>query len=273
MFFTGREPNDPAGSLQTETAIVNGTGSQIGGLNRWGDYSALTVDPVDDCTFWYTQEYIRTTGSFNWNTRIANFKFANCGGSNAAAVALSATKLAFGKRVLRTTSAAKVVRLTNTGTSTLNISSITINGDFAISSKTCGTTLAAGNSCTVSVTFTPTVIGVRTGILTFNDDAPNNPQTVALTGTGTQLSLSPTSLNFGTMAVGTTKCGQVGHIHERGCYAGDVHRDLHCGDQSRGLPDSANTCGTSLAAGGSCAVSVRFKPTATGTRKANWESG
>src|SRR5204862_1136801 len=55
-----------------------GTGSQNGNLNRWGDYSQLSVDPVDDCTFWYTTEYIATTGSFNWRTRIGSFKFATC---------------------------------------------------------------------------------------------------------------------------------------------------------------------------------------------------
>src|SRR5262249_5853072 len=82
---------------------------------------------------------------------------------------LSATNLAFGKRVLGTTSPAKVVKLTNTGTGTLNISSITINGDFAISGKTCGTTVAPGANCNVNVTFTPTLIGVRNGTLTFND--------------------------------------------------------------------------------------------------------
>ena len=48
------------------------------GINRWGDYSAISVDPVDDCTFWYTQEYIPATGSFNWKTRIGNFKYPGC---------------------------------------------------------------------------------------------------------------------------------------------------------------------------------------------------
>ena len=55
--------------------LFAGTGSQTGTSNRWGDYSALTVDPVDDCTFWYTQEYYATTSTFNWRTRIGNFKF------------------------------------------------------------------------------------------------------------------------------------------------------------------------------------------------------
>src|SRR5205085_7835643 len=79
--FTGRAATDPANTMQAESTIINGTGSQTGGLSRWGDYSAITVDPVDDCTFWYTTEYMKTTGSFNWNTRIANFKFPGCGGT------------------------------------------------------------------------------------------------------------------------------------------------------------------------------------------------
>src|SRR5437588_348756 len=79
--FTGRVPTDPAGTMQAETRVVSGSGSQTSQtrtLSRWGDYSAMQVDPVDDCTFWYTQEYIKTNGVFNWNTRIASFKFPNC---------------------------------------------------------------------------------------------------------------------------------------------------------------------------------------------------
>ena len=76
--FAGRIPTDPAGTLETETEVVAGSGAQTNSLHRWGDYSAMTVDPVDDCTFWYTQEYIKSNGSFNWNTRIAHFKFLNC---------------------------------------------------------------------------------------------------------------------------------------------------------------------------------------------------
>ena len=57
---------------------MNGSGSQTGTLTRWGDYSTMRVDPADDCTFWYTTEYIAANGTFNWRTRIASFKFANC---------------------------------------------------------------------------------------------------------------------------------------------------------------------------------------------------
>jgi hypothetical protein len=80
--YAGRLTTDAINTLgQGEATLFSGTGSQSGTGNRWGDYSALTVDPVDDCTFWYTQEYYSTTTSFNWRTRIGNFKFAQCGGS------------------------------------------------------------------------------------------------------------------------------------------------------------------------------------------------
>ena len=75
---TGRLVNDPLGTMQTENIVLAGVGSQTGTLHRWGDYSAMTVDPVDDCTFWYTTEYLKTSGSFNWSTRIASFKFPLC---------------------------------------------------------------------------------------------------------------------------------------------------------------------------------------------------
>ena len=58
--------------------IITGGGSQTQNLTRWGDYSALTIDPVDDCTFWYVNQYLKTNGSFNWSTRVASFKFPTC---------------------------------------------------------------------------------------------------------------------------------------------------------------------------------------------------
>jgi hypothetical protein len=78
IFFTGRVPTDPLGTLQSENNIQNGAGSQLSNLSRWGDYSSISVDPVDDCTFWYTNEYLMNNGTFNWSTRIASFKFPSC---------------------------------------------------------------------------------------------------------------------------------------------------------------------------------------------------
>src|SRR5439155_3964831 len=76
--YTGRTPTDPLSTLQAETTLINGTGSQLGGLKRWRDYSSMAIDPVDDCTFWYTTEYLTASGTFNWHTRVGTFKFANC---------------------------------------------------------------------------------------------------------------------------------------------------------------------------------------------------
>ncbi|MBI5565986.1 MAG: carboxypeptidase regulatory-like domain-containing protein, partial [Chloroflexi bacterium] len=77
--YAGRLSTDPLGTLpQAEASIIEGSGAQTGTGSRWGDYSDMTVDPVDDCTFWYTNEYIQTTGTAPWQTRVASFKFPNC---------------------------------------------------------------------------------------------------------------------------------------------------------------------------------------------------
>src|SRR5439155_22388157 len=78
--YTGRLAADMLGTMgQGEATLIAGTGSQTGGLTRWGDYSSMNIDPTDDCTFWYTQEYMGASGSFNWHTRVGTFKFGNCG--------------------------------------------------------------------------------------------------------------------------------------------------------------------------------------------------
>jgi len=76
--YTGRVATDSLGTLQGENLIQIGGGSQLPNLSRWGDYSAMTVDPADDCTFWYTSEYLKASGTFNWSTKIASFKFPSC---------------------------------------------------------------------------------------------------------------------------------------------------------------------------------------------------
>jgi hypothetical protein len=175
-------PADPAGTLETETNVVSGTGSQTGTLTRWGDYSAVTVDPADDCTFWYTQEYIKTNGTFNWNTRIANFKFSNCG-SGAGTVTLTPTSLNFGNQTVGTPSSLLPVALANNQSTSLTISSIAVSGDYS-QTNNCGTSLPANSSCTINVVFTPTATGTRTGTLTVTDSGPGGPQTSGLTGVG-----------------------------------------------------------------------------------------
>jgi len=77
--WTGRLADDPPDTLpQGEDTVIAGAGSQTHSAARWGDYSTMSVDPIDDCTFWYTQEYMPTTSSAGWQTRIASFKFPSC---------------------------------------------------------------------------------------------------------------------------------------------------------------------------------------------------
>ncbi|MCB0207358.1 MAG: hypothetical protein KDH89_21255, partial [Anaerolineae bacterium] len=79
VWYTGRLSGDPLGTMpQGEGSIIDGTGSQTGS-QRWGDYTAMTVDPVDDCTFWYVNEWVPTTSSVGWQLRIGAFKFDECG--------------------------------------------------------------------------------------------------------------------------------------------------------------------------------------------------
>jgi hypothetical protein len=76
--YAGRLVTDALGTLgQTEQTLIAGTGSQKGGYNRWGDYSSMSVDPVNDCTFWYTTEYYETVSN-NWQTRIGSFQLPGC---------------------------------------------------------------------------------------------------------------------------------------------------------------------------------------------------
>jgi hypothetical protein len=77
--YSGRVYNGGANTLQAESILATGTGSQLPTLSRWGDYSSMGIDPVDDCTFWYTQEYLLSpNGTFNWHTVIGAFKFPLC---------------------------------------------------------------------------------------------------------------------------------------------------------------------------------------------------
>ena len=192
--FAGRVPSDPAGTLESEVSIIEGPGSETSGLSRWGDYSALQVDPSDDCTFWYVAQYEPSNGTFNWHTRIASWAFPGCGGGGGgAAVTLTPTSLKFGKVLVGQTVGKKKVTVTNSGDATLNITNIAVSGDFGLvpvkqtkKVTPCinGSAVAPGASCVIKVSFSPTQTGTRTGAVTFTDNASDSPQSVGLTGTG-----------------------------------------------------------------------------------------
>ena len=76
--YTGRVPGEPLGEMETEAVLQSGGGAQTG-TARWGDYTAMRVDPADDCTFWYTNEYYSVTSALRWTTAIGSFRFPGCG--------------------------------------------------------------------------------------------------------------------------------------------------------------------------------------------------
>ena len=271
LVYTGRTPGDPLGTFESEVVLKAGLGSQTGGGHRWGDYTSLTIDPTDDCTFWFSEEYQKVNGGFNWSTAIGNFTFPGCGGGGGnPQVSLSPTKLAFKKVGIGQTSSPQSVTLTNTGNATLNLASVTVSASYQISNNTCGATVAAGANCVVSVTLTPTKKGAIKGTLSFTDDAAGSPQTVALTGTGQAVTLSPNALNFGTVNVGVSSAPQPITVGNAGTVTVSLTGFTFTGGGSVDYSISANTCGATLAAGANCSVSIVFTPSKKATRAAKF---
>lgn len=196
--FTGRLATDPANTMQAETIVVSGTGSQTGGLNRWGDYSAMQIDPVDDCTFWYTQEYMKTTGSFNWNTRIANFKFPNCGGPATPDFSLSASPSSVS--VVQGSNASSTITVTdlNGFTGSVNLSASGLPAGVTATFNPASTTGTSSVTFTASATAT---VGTSTVTITGTSGSLTHTTTISLTVTSNApapnftISVSPTSLS------------------------------------------------------------------------------
>ena len=188
-------------------------------------------------------------------------------GTSAAAPAVSLTPsaLTFSAQT-GTTSGPQAATLKNTGDATLTISSISVGGtnpsDFA-QTNTCGSSLAAGASCSISITFTPASVASFSAIISVTDNATGSPQVVALSGTGTSIpapaaSLTPPSLAF-TAQTGTTSAMQAVTLKNTGDAALTIS-SVSLGGTNPGDFAQSNTCSSSLAAGASCSISVTFTP-------------
>jgi len=196
------------------------------------------------------------------------------GTGTAPGVGLSATTLAFGSQPVGTSSPAQTLTLTNNGNSVLGITSLVVTGnnpgDFP-ETTTCAGTVAAGGSCTTSLTFTPTASGSRSATLTIADNASDSPQTISLTGTGASaapaVSLSASSLAFASQAVSTTSAAQAIVLTNTGNASLTLTSISVTGANPSDFAQT-NTCGSSLAANGTCAINVTFTPAAPGTRTA-----
>jgi uncharacterized repeat protein (TIGR03803 family) len=180
------------------------------------------------------------------------------------AITFSPSALRFGKQAINQNSNPKTVKVTNTGTATLDLTSITSSGDdFWISAYTCGSTLAVGRTCKVKVRFTPSQLSTRTGALVFVDNAPSSPQTVPLSGVGVPPAiLTPASATYASLKVGTTSPAKTFTLRNYQLVPLNNIAISTSGD----FAVSATTCGLSLPAKAACTISVTFTPTQTGTR-------
>ncbi|MEO8801978.1 MAG: Ig-like domain-containing protein [Rudaea sp.] len=236
IYVAGRLVTDPLNDLpQSEIALVSGGGSQTnncGGAacSRWGDYSSMTIDPTDDCTFWFTDEYYDTTANGsagNWQTRIGSFKFPLCG--------VAPSTIGGSISGLTGTVQLKLDGTTPTSTQTQSFSA---NGSFTFS-----TALSAGSNWTVSVATQPT------------------GQTCTVTnGTGTNLLANVTTVKVActtnTYTIGGSISGLTGSVQLK--LAGTSPTST----QTQTFPANGSvTFSTALSAGSNWTVSVTTQPT------------
>ncbi len=202
--YSGRQASDPLGTMQAETIMLGGTGSQTTGLSRWGDYTALRIDPADDCTFWYTNQYLQSSGTFNWSTWIASFSFPGCA-STAPDFTLTATPSS--------------QTVTQGNQTTYSVSYSALNGYSG------SVTLSASTPTGISASFSPNPITAPGMVSTMTVSTSSNVtgnDTLTITGTDSSaslthstsaqlvvnptlvsLSLNPTSVSAGSSSTGT----------------------------------------------------------------------
>jgi hypothetical protein len=206
-------PPSSAWNTRTETLSVLGStnGSSFSQLVGSAGY---TFDPSTGNTATIalpsgtSARYVQLsfTGNTGWSAaQLSEFEVFPGGATTGSALTASPSSMSFGNQTVASTSGAQSVTISNPGSTAASISSISAASPFA-ETNTCGTSLAAGGSCTVSVTFTPTTAGAATGSLSVSSSAPGSPLTVALSGTGTSgTTNTDLALNQPTCASGSTQ--------------------------------------------------------------------
>jgi len=286
-------------TAQAETATNTGTANltistvAIGGTNA-SDFAksadtctGATVIPNGACTVSVTFTPSATgsrSASLNFTDNASNSPqtVSLSGTGIAPAVLLSGSSLSFANQLVGTTSTAQAETVSNTGTANLTISTVAIGGtnasDFAKRADTCsGATVTPNNTCTVSVTFTPSATGSRSASLNLTDNASNSPQMVSLRGTGMGVSLSATSLSFGAQLMGSSSLKTVTLTNLGSTPLGIsgltvvsmaplTPLGVNAGDFT--IQSSSCVAGGSVAGRGSCTINLAFKPTAAGIQSA-----
>jgi len=266
LVYAGRTPSDPPGTLESEVVLKAGAGSQISLYARWGDYTSVTVDPTDDCTFWFSEEYEKASGGFNWSTAIGTFSFPGCSGSASPSFTLNAAPNT--ATVSQGSSSVPVmisVVPANgfSGSVTLNASGLPsgVTAAFGTNPTTSTSTLTFTATATAATgPATVTVTGMS-GSLTANTSVT---LTVNATVGGAVVTLTPTTLKWNTIVVGVTGSAKTVTLKNTGTATLNISNITISGDFSQ-VPVSKQCVGTVLA-GASCFIKVDFTPTQTGLR-------
>jgi hypothetical protein len=183
----------------------------------------------------------------------------------APAMALSPTSVTYSNQQVGTVSASVTVTVTNTGSASLLVSSVTTTGDFIETDTCAGATVVQGGTCSVQVQFLPTATSTRTGLLTVYGNVAGGQATATLKGTGTAAAtivLTPLTVSFPSTNVGATSAAQNITISNTGGTTATLQTPV----STAGFQISANTCGINLAAGTGCTVSVVFAPSSAGAQ-------
>jgi hypothetical protein len=265
---------------QAQTVTVSNTGSaplQIGSVSGTGDFAETdncaekTIAPGSYCVLNVTMTP-STTGTRTGTIQIDDnadgaHLIALSGVGQQAGVSISPTSLAFGSLpIVSSAQAASAagtplsVTITNAGTGSLTLGGFSTQGDFR-ESNSCGSTIAAGAVCTLTVTFVPTALGHRTGMLTITDNAGGGAQSVSLAGDGSPggLTISPPVLNYGVQTVGVTSQPQQAIMTND---TGDAIDNLVIA--ASGEYGQTNNCGSTLANGASCTLQITVTPVTQG---------
>ena len=200
--FAGRAVTDPLNTLSLDESMHVGTGSQLATLSRWGDYSSMTIDPVDDCTFWFTSEYLQANGTFNWSTRIGSFKFVDCGTPPQPNPTFTLSATPPSRSVVQgqaTTFSATVSPLNGyTGSGSYSVSGLPSGVQYSFSNS--GYTGGSGSTTLTLTTFPETPLGSSQVTITATDTngTPTQSTTVTLNVTAVAnpdftIAASPTS--------------------------------------------------------------------------------